>query len=52
MSMTKRNMENKIAKLAKENDYEESFLWDIWEECMEEGDTWAYFVAVTEEKDW
>lgn len=55
MSATKRYLEDEIAKLAEETEYDEEFLWDKFSEFVlnsDETDAWETFVGRTKEKDW
>lgn len=58
MSMVKRNLENRICKLAEASGYDEEELMAMWfdyvDECHEDGESadWNYFAGVTMEHDW
>ena len=52
MSRIKNHIEEEITRLAEETGYSEEFLYDRWEECMQDGNDWDNFLGVTEEQDW
>lgn len=52
MSRMKDYLLDQIDKLSKESGYSSDDLLDIWDECMDEGQSWEFFKTVTQERDW
>ena len=52
MSKIKSHLEDRIATLAGMTGYTFGFLIDRYNEVIEDGNDWSYFVDVTLERDW
>lgn len=52
MSAMKNYLMDQIDALSAASGYPSSVLLDLWNGCMDAGDSWEYFRAVTLERDW
>lgn len=52
MSAMKNYLMDQIDVLSTASGYSAAFLLDMWNECMNSGDSWDYFQRVTLERDW
>lgn len=52
MSAMKNYLVNQIDALSTASGYSTTFLLNMWNECMNNGDSWDYFWRVTLERDW
>lgn len=52
MGAMKCYFEEQIYKLSELTGYSVDFLWEIWNECIDDGASWEFFKGVTLELDW